>query len=435
MTADLDVADLDVAAAPRTRRSIIAGAIGGILAVVGVSAKPSAVRAGVDGDVVLDGTNNGAGTTQILTTASSPAVRVTGGTGVAIRAEGTTGRGLEGTSDSAVAVFGASGGGTFPAAIAASTGVYGISIAGHGVYGASDTGVGVYAANNASTVAAIVAEGGPGTAIHGHANQGPVPASPALTGIYGSAASTGVAVAGDSASGLAVRGTSSAGHGIRGRGALDGTIGESTAGRSGVVGFSGSGGAAPAGPAKTGVYGEATLDAASRGVNGFTLTGQGVRGEATTGQGVQGQATTGIGVRGNATTGIGVQGITDSDPTSRGVFGLTTSGQGVRGEATTSGIGVRAVSVTGNALDVSGRVKVSRSGIANVPANKDLVDVTVPGGIATTSMVFAVMQVKRTGVWVVAARPAWPSAGLLRIYLNKVGSTTAATPVAWFVLS
>jgi len=44
---------------------------------------------------VLDGTNNGAGTTQILTTASSPAVRVTGGTGVAVRGEGTTGRGID----------------------------------------------------------------------------------------------------------------------------------------------------------------------------------------------------------------------------------------------------------------------------------------------------------------------------------------------------
>ena len=88
--------------------------------------------------------------------------------------------------------------------------MYGISLAGAGVYGASDTGMGVYAANNASTVAAIVAEGEPGTAIHGHAGAGPVPASPALTGLYGSAVDAGVAIAADSAGGLALRATSSA---------------------------------------------------------------------------------------------------------------------------------------------------------------------------------------------------------------------------------
>ena len=105
-----------------------------------------------------------------------------------------------------------------PSPIEASTGVFGISVDGHGVYGASDTNAGIYAANNASTVAAIVAEGDPGTAIHGHANAGPVPASPALTGIYGSAAGTGIAIAAISEM-ARLSATSSAGNAVRGRGA------------------------------------------------------------------------------------------------------------------------------------------------------------------------------------------------------------------------
>ena len=65
------------------------------------------------------------------------------------------------------------------------TGVYGVSEPVIGVYGASDTGIGIYAANNATTKAAIVAEGDPGTAIHGHANAGPVPGLAGVDGHLG----------------------------------------------------------------------------------------------------------------------------------------------------------------------------------------------------------------------------------------------------------
>lgn len=424
--------------APRSRRALLAGALGGIVASVATTLRAPIARAGVDGDVVLDATNTGAATTEILTTNSNPALRVTAGTGVAFRGEASTGRGLEAASDdghavhavsgTSVGVLGASGSDTVPDPIAASTGVYGISVAGHGVYGASDTGVGVYAANNASTVAAIVAEGGPGTAIHGHANVGPVPASPSLTGVYGSATDVGVAIAASSESGLAVSAQSTLGPAIRGHGQLDGVIGESASGRSGLVGYSGSG-SAPAGPAKTGVYGEATQDSGSRGVSGFTLAGQGVHGDATTGQGVVGAATTGEGVKGTATTGDGVLGQSTSG---RSVHGVATSGQGVVGEATT-GSGVRAVATTGYALDVAGRANFSRSGKVSIAANKTSVDVTVPGGLSGTPLVFAVIQYYRGGVWVISARPNWPSTGKIRIYLNKAASTTSTTPIAWFV--
>jgi hypothetical protein len=217
---------------PRSRRALLFGALGGAIATAAAVARPAVTLAGEDGDVVLDANNTAAGTTQIASTADAPIVRLVSEDNV----------GLIASSGASV--------GSIPPPIETSTGLYGLSVSGHGVYGASDSGIGVYAANNSSTKAAIVAEGDPGTAIHGHANAGPVPNSPALTGIYGSAAEAGVAVAADSASGLAVRATSSAGHGIKGRGQVDGVIGESPGARTGVVGYSG-GGSAPPRPAHT----------------------------------------------------------------------------------------------------------------------------------------------------------------------------------------
>ena len=396
-------------ATPRSRRALLFGALGGALASAGLLATPGPAAAADPNDVVLDANNTAAGTTQLAGTADAPILRLV--------SEDNVG----GIGASGVAV------GDIPPPIETSTGLYGVSAAGHGVYGASDTGIGVYAANNSSTKAAIVAEGDPGTAIHGHANAGPVPNSPALTGIYGSATGAGVAIAADSASGLALRATSSAGNGIKGRGQVDGVIGESPGARSGVVGYSG-GGSAPAGPGKTGVYGEATQDTASRGVSGFSLAGQGVRGEATTGQGVQGIATTGQAVRGDTTGGTGVHGQATSG---KGVRGVATGGDGVAGEAT-SGVGVRATATTGVALAVSGRATFSRSGKVTVPVGVTSIDVTVAGGLTSSAIAFATLQYLRTGVYVVGARPNWPSAGKLRIYLNK--SLATATPVAWFVI-
>lgn len=394
---------------PRSRRALLFGALGGAIATVATAARPATTFAGEDGDVVLDANNTAAGTTQLAGTAEAPVLRV--------------------VSQDNVGVIGASGVAVvdIPPPIETSTGVYGSSAAGHGVYGASDSGIGVYAANNSATKAAIVAEGEPGTAIHGHANAGPVPNSPALTGIYGSATGAGVAIAADSASGLAFRATSSASHGIKGRGQLDGVIGESPGARSGVVGYSG-GGSAPAGPAKTGVYGEATQDAASRGVSGFALAGQGVRGEATSGQGIQGIATTGQAARGDTTGGTGVHGQATSG---KGVRGVANGGDGVAGEAT-SGVGVRAVATTGIALAVTGRATFSRSGKVTVPVGVTFIDVTVPGGLTTSAIAFATLQYLRSGVYVMGARPNHPSAGKLRIYLSKALAT--ATPVAWFVI-
>ncbi|HEY8238811.1 MAG TPA: hypothetical protein VIF63_05190 [Candidatus Limnocylindrales bacterium] len=548
--------------APRSRRAIIAGAIGGLLTAFGVSAKPSEVRAADGGNMILGATNTTTSKTEIDATTTSPGLKVlatdvalqgwgnigvdaygttiglnavgdgtsapavvgynranstgvlgwsTDGnestpsvpgrtgvyglaeqvqeegdpiargvfgksiSGIGVAAESTSGPAIDARSEESAGVIGVGPFGFVlqPLAVkpgvygsaALEPGVYGFSTEGYGLRGDSQGGDGVYglqtplatgvdphvdhgpgagvhghggqagvlgtnaggfgvqatsdsapalfASNSSASAAAIVAEGGTGTAIHGHANPGgadqiDIPDSPPLTGLYGSAFLAGTAIAADSASGLALRATSSAGHAVRGRGQLDGVIGESATDRSGVVGFSGAG-AAPAGPAKTGVYGEATQDATSRGVRGISLAGQGVRGEATTGQGVQGIATTGQAVRGD-----------------------TTGGTAVHGQST-SGTGVKAVATTGFALDVAGRATFSRSGKALIPANQAYVDVIPPGGLSGTPLVFALIQYGQAGVWVTGARPGWPSASKIRIYLNKVASTTSTTPVAWFI--
>jgi hypothetical protein len=488
---------------PRSRRAVIAGALGGALASLGLFVKAPEVRAGTDGDVVLDATNTAAATTVINGDQSNPVFRVANADEDAV----------QGISANGVGLLGGSGDTSFPSPIEASTGVFGISVDGHGVYAASDTNTALYAATNATDVPAIVGESdsgdGPigvfghgrigvqgngflasaapavvdGSGVHGHGGVGvygstvqgtgvfgrsgavDVPFGNttvrAITGVYGFSGhdanatgvagettvgvgthgiatsgvgvrgqtTSGVAVKADTTSGTAVLAASTSGNGIRGRAGLDGVIGESPGGRSGVVGYSGTG-SAPAGPAKSGVYGEATQDSAARGVFGLSLAGQGVRGEATTGQGVQGIATTGQAVRGDTTGGTAVHGQATSG---RAVRGVATTGEGVRGEAST-GIGVKAVATTGAALDVSGRAVFSRSGRVSVPANAAYVDVTVPGGLSSSANVLATLQYKRGSVHVLAARPNYPSSGKVRIYLSDVASTTATTPLAWFVL-
>jgi len=127
------------------------------------------------------------------------------------------------------------------------------------------------------------------------------------------------------------------------------------------------------------------------------------------------------------------------DHTTTGVYGYTyaTLGIGVVGDdasAVSGGIGVYATSMHGNALQVSGRASFNRSGGASVPKNRSYVDVIVPGGLASGANVLATVQTYRVGVWVAGVRKNFPSAGKARIYLNKVASRSAATPVAWFVL-
>jgi hypothetical protein len=190
------------------------------------------------------------------------------------------------------------------------------------------------------------------------------------------------------------------------------------------------------GTGDTAIWGES---AGTNGVWGHSTGATGYTG------GVSGQSdsTDGVGIWGiSAANGAGAMGISTADgidpfsgaPSKVGVFGYAaqdTSAVGVKGQST-AGVGVLAAATTGAALQVSGKAKFSRSGRANVPANKKYVDVTVAGGLAANTVVHATLQTYRSGVAVAAVRKNYPSTGKARIYLTKVASTTSATAVGWF---
>jgi hypothetical protein len=81
---------------------------------------------------------------------------------------------------------------------------------------------------------------------------------------------------------------------------------------------------------------------------------------------------------------------------------------------------------------VNGKSRFSRAGKVFVRANKKYVDISVPGGIASNTILFANLQTYRSGAAIAAVRPNYPQSGKARIYLNKVASTTSSTPIGWF---
>ena len=174
------------------------------------------------------------------------------------------------------------------------------------------------------------------------------------------------------------------------------------------------------------------------GVDGtsFAVGGIGVFGNAYgSGSGVVGRSTSNSHEAITIPAKTGVYGYAIQDGGSRGVFGQTTSGQGVRGEATT-GVGVYAgATAGGTALSVNGRATFTRSGRASVAANKRSVDITVPGGLAPTTLVVATLETYRSGVWVTVARKNYPANGVVRIYLNKIASTTSSTVIGWIAIN
>jgi hypothetical protein len=208
------------------------------------------------------------------------------------------------------------------------------------------------------------------------------------------------------------------------------------------------------GPAIAGItsFGSAISGDANQGVGvqGNSTEGRGIYGSGGTG-GVHGFSDAGYGALGVSISGSGVLGHSGPDPLStpaktgvhgyaaqdanaRGVHGQTTGGQGVRGEAT-SGVGVYATATTGVALKVAGRTALSRSGKAFIAAGRSRVDVDLRarGGLTGTPLCFANLLSYRSGVYVAAARPNYPSAGKLRIYLNR--AVTSSISVAWVVLN
>jgi hypothetical protein len=336
-------------------------------------ATPGAI--GNNGDPVLAGQNNAATNVTTLTNTNSVSVadcRVLAGANDGLVGCGHAGVLGRGTSYGVFALgdlFGVYGkGGPY--------GVYGQGTS-RGIWGSTTTGSGVYGENSGST--GIGVEGrtaGTGSAVYGHAT----------------------------ANGAGVYGESETGTGTYGVGGPKGVYG------SGII-YGVEGSAAPSG---YGVYG-----------HGYA----GVRGDGTQ-YGVWGSADsggTGVYGRNRGSTGIGVWGLTDG--TGSAVYGeATANGVGVFGKSQT-GAALRGDSPSGTALQVNGKAKFSRSGIATVAAGATSVNVSVPG-MTASSMVIATAQ-QNGSVFVKAAVPA---GGSFKLWLTG-NAPAGGLKVAYFVLN
>lgn len=149
--------------------------------------------------------------------------------------------------------------------------------------------------------------------------------------------------------------------------AQDAIMGEvQVAGKSALYGFTGNYANAK------GIFGLAN-NASSYGVYGENALGIGVFGKSNSGTGVEGKSNNGYGVRGHTTTsdvnGAAVIGL-NAGTKGNGVMGIAnfTNGIGVQGTSTTgtglfgysnSGVGIRASTINGLALEVNGNLKIS----------------------------------------------------------------------------
>lgn len=251
-------------------------------------------------------------------------------------------------------------------------------------------------------------------------------------GVVAQGASGPAVLAENHYSGLAVKATSAGptpGTAIEARGNLGvksvGTsVGvQAAGGKTGVIASVGDPPAAPSTPVAA--FGEAGGDDPTGvwGQGGFVASGfsTGVYGEGDTG--VWGYGGWGVFGASDA-TGTGVYGLSGGSvpaaPAHTGVFGYSDSGYGVYAKA-----------ASGVALRVSGKAAFSRAGRARIAAGRSYVDVIVAGGLAGSPVGLANLLTKRSGFYVAAVRPNYPSAGKMRIYLNK--ALGSATYVAYFV--
>jgi hypothetical protein len=333
---------------PRSRRALLTAGLGGLAAfVAGAVGRPAPTRA-TDGDAVLVGGSYTASTVTKLTnstdndtvfeaesTTSGTAVRGSSSSYIGVWGSSHSSRGVFGESDegigvsasstSGIAIKGTSAAPAYPAAIGQSTGnstgllgasggpldplptarantgvfgyaaadplargVWGETASGVGVVGTSTSNVGVW--GSSASEAGVLGSSDSNAGVRGTSNS-----SYGVRGLSGSS----YAVRGTSTSGIGVGGSSTSSYGVDSENfapdkpAIRGRASDNT----GVFGFSG--GAVPAAPAKTGVYGYAVQDVGSRGVWGRSNAGLGVFGQATTGSGLYGLATTGYALRTN----------------------------------------------------------------------------------------------------------------------------------------
>jgi hypothetical protein len=147
-----------------------------------------------------------------------------------------------------------------------------------------------------------------------------------------------------------------------------------------------------------------------------------------------GDEQTGLNARSlSAVSGVGVIGFADGTDAAGGLFATTaatglTYGVHARSQSP-GGVGVLARNTTGAVgLAVDGKAAFRRSGKASVAAGTASITVTL-SGVASSSMVFAMLAESRADRWV---RAVVPTSGSFKIYLNR--NVTKRTRVSWFVL-
>ncbi len=328
---------------PRSRRAILAGAIGGLAGLLGVQlAQPNQARAASGDSLIIGNTSNDAGTSNTtLTTASSgTALLITqNGTGTALRGSAVGAGSIAGffTANNGTGISGVTGNG-------GSYGVYaqnnGAAVTGGAMRAAGGNNNGLVATTANAAKAAIVATSSAedGVAIVATNSSGAAGTGGALRAAGGN--NNGLVATTANATKAAIIATNTAGsYGggtavVADGGSNTGVAGSSTSGF-GVVGNSGSG----------------------LGVVGNSGSSYGVTGNSGSSYGVSGNSTDGVGVNGFSNNSIAVRGIS---PTSIGVYGTSTSGTGVYG-ISGSGYAVYGAgngAVTGSFSKASGTFKI-----------------------------------------------------------------------------
>jgi hypothetical protein len=244
---------------PRTRRTVLLGALGGAVAAAAATVGRGDPVSAADGDFVrIGGTYKATNVTEIFTTTDGES---------AFRGQSVSGYGLNGASGSSWGVRGQSD---------TAEGVSGDSGQGYGVQGISNKLTGVFGSGPSSGVS--------GTSTSGYGVYGE---SLETSGVYGRSKGIGAGVNGQSTTGYGVYAFSDSGHAVHagsnseigvygssGSSSVPAVQGWSKGGNTGLQGFSGTT-KPPASPRHTGIFGSANHDATSAGVRGVSVTGRG----------------------------------------------------------------------------------------------------------------------------------------------------------------
>jgi hypothetical protein len=202
------------ASKPASRRALLAGALGGVGALAASAiGRASPVRAGVDGDVILNQGNGATLATSITIGPTFPgenAFVATAKGGIGLTGNSDSNYGIHGTTLGSYGVHGSSsdtGGGVRGEAVSG-YGVYGSSNSNFGVYGTSNSTHGVFGSSNSTGWSAALGwSSGNSTGVQGVSGD-TQPAAKANTGVYGYATQDSTA--------RGVIGETTAGHGVHG---------------------------------------------------------------------------------------------------------------------------------------------------------------------------------------------------------------------------